>query len=46
MVLVVSFKPHKTLDGQTPAEVAGVGIEAENKWMELLKRACAKDRKP
>jgi transposase-like protein len=29
-------KPHAALDGQTPAQVAGIGIEGENKWMELL----------
>jgi len=32
-------KPHEALEGQTPAERAGVGIEGKNKWMELLKKA-------
>jgi transposase-like protein len=32
-------KPHMALDGQTPAQVAGIGVEGENKWMELLKKA-------
>ena len=32
-------RPHMGLDGITPAEAAGVGIEGENKWMELLKRS-------
>ncbi len=32
-------KPHIALEGQTPAQAAGIGIESENKWMELLKRA-------
>ena len=31
-------KPHKALDGQTPAQAAGVGLTTKNKWMELLKR--------
>jgi hypothetical protein len=31
-------KPHAALEGQTPAQVAGVGIEGKNKWMELLKQ--------
>ncbi|MDV3276990.1 MAG: transposase [Nitrososphaerales archaeon] len=35
-------KPHIALEGQTPAEVAGIDIEGENKWMELLKRAIEK----
>ncbi len=30
-------KPHSALEGQTPAQVAGVGVEGKNKWMELLK---------
>ena len=30
-------KPHMALEGQTPAQVAGIGVEG-NKWMELLKR--------
>jgi putative transposase len=29
-------KPHEALDGKTPAEAAGVGIEGENKWLSLL----------
>jgi len=32
-------KPHAALSGQTPAQVAGIGIEGENKWMELLRKA-------
>jgi transposase-like protein len=32
-------KPHAALEGQTPAERAGVGVEGANKWMELLMRA-------
>ncbi len=34
-------KPHMALEGQTPAEVAGVGLETKDKWMELLKKAIA-----
>jgi putative transposase len=36
-------KPHAALDGQTPAQVAGVGINGKNKWMEMLAEAIAKD---
>ncbi len=32
-------KPHSALEGQTPAQRAGVGVEGQNKWMELLKKA-------
>jgi putative transposase len=32
-------KPHMALNGQTPAEAAGIGIEGENKWLTLLRRA-------
>jgi transposase-like protein len=32
-------KPHMALENQTPAEVAGVGINANNKWMSLLESA-------
>ena len=35
-------KPHQALDGQTPAERAGVGIQGENKWLELLRRSVRK----
>ena len=33
------IRPHSALKGKTPAEAAGVGIDGENKWMELLKRS-------
>lgn len=32
-------KPHLALDKQTPAQVAGIAVNAKNKWMELLKNA-------
>jgi hypothetical protein len=31
-------KPHLALQGQTPADAAGVGLESGSKWMELLKQ--------
>lgn len=34
-------KPHKALEGQTPAERAGVGIGGKDKWLELLQRICS-----
>jgi transposase-like protein len=32
-------KPHMALDGQTPAQTAGIKIEAKNKWMNLLENS-------
>ncbi|MDG6901027.1 MAG: DDE-type integrase/transposase/recombinase [Nitrososphaerota archaeon] len=32
-------KPHAALEGQTPAERAGVGIEIRNKWLGPIQRA-------
>jgi len=32
-------RPHMGLDGATPAEAAGVGIDEENKWMGLLRKS-------
>jgi hypothetical protein len=36
-------KPHETLEGQTPAERAGIGINANNKWLQLLESAIEKN---
>jgi transposase InsO family protein len=36
-------KPHMALEGQTPAQVAGIGVGSKNKWMELLREALAED---
>src|SRR3989338_10253062 len=37
------IKPHNTLGGATPAQMAGIGVEnSENKWAELLKRSLEK----
>jgi len=30
------IKPHMALDGQTPAETAGLGLKGKNKWINLL----------
>jgi transposase-like protein len=32
-------KPHEALNGQTPAQAAGIGIQGENIWLELLTKA-------
>jgi len=34
------IKPHNSLNGLTPAEVAGIGVANNpNKWIELIKRS-------
>ena len=33
------LRPHDGLDGRTPAEVAGIHIEGENKWITLIQNA-------
>ncbi len=32
-------KPHMALQGQTPADAAGVGVNGKDKWMSLLREA-------
>ena len=32
-------KPHQALEGQTPAQRAGIGINSKNKWLELLEKS-------
>ena len=32
-------KPHMALDGKTPAEVAGITVEGENKWLTIIQNA-------
>ena len=36
-------KPHQALAGQTPADVAGVGVQAKNKWLAMLAEAITRD---
>jgi transposase-like protein len=40
-------KPHMALDGKTPAEVAGIKVKGENKWITIIQNASqiSKDRK-
>jgi transposase-like protein len=32
-------RPHRSLEGETPAQASGIGIEEKNKWLGLIKRA-------
>lgn len=33
------FREHEGLDGKTPAEVAGIRIEGQNKWITVIQNA-------
>ncbi|MGA8905781.1 MAG: hypothetical protein WB661_12330 [Candidatus Bathyarchaeia archaeon] len=37
-------RPHMGLDGKTPAEVAGIKVEEQDKWLTLIQNA-SKTRK-
>ncbi len=32
-------RPHEALGGKTPAEVAGIKVEGENKWLTIIRNA-------
>ena len=33
------IRPHMSLDGKTPSEVAGIKVEGDNKWITLIQNA-------
>ncbi len=35
-------RPHQALEGKTPAEKAGIGIDEQNKWLGLIKKSLEK----
>ena len=37
-------RPHEALNGQTPAERAGIKVEGSDKWLTLIQNACAAKR--
>jgi transposase-like protein len=39
-------RPHMALDGKTPAEVAGITVEGQNKWLTLIQNASSKTHNP
>lgn len=39
------IRPHMGLDGKTPAEMAGIGIDGENKWLGLLQKSVSRKAK-
>ena len=40
------IRPHKALNGKTPAEVAGIKIEGDNKWLTLIQNASRQKKAP
>jgi transposase-like protein len=39
------IRPHEGLKGRTPAEVAGIKVEGENKWLTIIQNASRKTAK-
>jgi hypothetical protein len=39
-------RPHEALDGKTPAEMAGVTVEGENKWLTIIQNAHVRVSRP
>jgi hypothetical protein len=37
-------KPHMGLEGKTPAEASGIGIEGQNTWRELVLKAVEREK--
>jgi len=37
------MRPHMGLDGKTPAEVAGIQVKGENKWLTLIQNASRRE---
>jgi len=33
------IRPHMSLEGKTPSEIAGIRIEGKNKWITLIQNA-------
>jgi len=38
------IRPHMTLNGETPAEKAGITVEGENKWVTVIQNATVEKR--
>ena len=39
------IRPHQALKGKTPAEVAGITVQGENKWITLIQNASQNQKK-
>lgn len=40
------IRPHMGLNGQTPAEAAGIRVEGENKWLTIIQNAAKSKQEP
>jgi len=40
------MRPHQALKGKTPAEVAGIEVLGENKWLTLIQNASQTVKNP
>jgi hypothetical protein len=38
------IKPHKGLQGRTPAEAAGIKVEGQNRWLTIIQNAAKEDK--
>ena len=39
------IRPHQALNGKTPAEVAGIKVQGENKWLTIIQNAAVEQTK-
>ncbi len=39
------MRPHQALDGKTPADLAGIEVQGENKWLTLIQNAACRPTK-
>jgi len=39
------LRPHMALDGRTPAQLAGIEVTDNDKWMTIIQNASKKERK-
>ncbi len=37
------FRPHMSLEGKTPAELCGIKVKGNNKWITLIQNATKKE---
>ena len=40
------IRPHQALNGKTPAEVAGIKVNGQNKWLTIIQNAKRETAKP
>ena len=40
------IRPHMSLDGKTPADLAGIQVEGDNKWITIIQNASKIEKAP